>query len=97
MNSFGPHAEEVYEMTNYVATVIVKVDPQAHIDSKYYEYKKSIEAGKSATEVDLSPPTEAEIKLYVRNLVLARFPLDKEIKHVTVVEVAPEEEPDSRA
>jgi hypothetical protein len=32
-------------MTNYLATVKKKVDPQANIDSKYYEYKKSIEAG----------------------------------------------------
>ena len=83
-------------MTDYIATVKIKIDPQAHFDSKYYEYKKSIEAGKSATEADLNPPTEAEIKLYVRNLVLARFPLDKTIKNVNVVEVSPEEESDSK-
>jgi hypothetical protein len=82
-------------MTNYLATVKIKVDSQEHIDSKYYEYKKSIEAGKSATETNLSPPTESEIKLYVRNLVLARFPLGKEIEHVDVVGVSPEEESDN--
>ena len=76
-------------MTEYIATVKIKIDPQAHIDSKYYGYKKSLEEGKSVTEANLSsPPTEAEIKLYVRNLVLARFPLDKEIKHVSVLEVS---------
>lgn len=79
-------------MTNYLATVKIKIDPQAHIDSKYYQYKKSLDDGKSATEAGVSPPTEAEIKLYVRNLVLARFPLDKEIMHVDVVGVSPEEE-----
>jgi hypothetical protein len=82
-------------MSDYVATVKVKVDPQTHVDSKYYAYKKSIEAGKSATETNLSPPTEAEIKLYVINLVLARFPLDKEIKHVDVVDVSPGDESDN--
>lgn len=82
-------------MTDYVATVKVKVDPQTHVDSKYYAYKKSIEAGKSATETNLSPTTESEIKLYLINLVLARFPLDKEIKHVDVIEVSTEEESDN--
>jgi hypothetical protein len=76
-------------MTEYIATVKINIDPQAHIDSKYYGYRKSLEEGKSVTEANLSsPPTEAEIKLYVRNLVLARFPLDKEIKHVSVLEVS---------
>jgi hypothetical protein len=80
-------------MTEYIATVKIKIDPQAHIDSKYYGYKKSLEEGKSAAEANLSsPPTEAEIKLYVRNLVLARFPLDKEIKHVSILEVSSEDE-----
>jgi hypothetical protein len=78
-------------MTNYIATAKIKIDPQTHIDSKYYGYKKSMEAGKSATEANLSPPTEEEIKLYVKNLVFARFPLDNEIKHVAVAEVSPEE------
>ena len=79
-------------MTNYIATVKIEIDPQAHIDSKYYGYKKSLDDGKSATEAGVSPPTEAEIMLYVRNLVLARFPLDKEIKHIDVLEVSPEDE-----
>ena len=39
---------------------------------------------------------EEEIKLYVKNLVFARFPLDNEIKHVAVAEVSPEEESDSK-
>jgi hypothetical protein len=80
-------------MTEYIATVKIKIDPQAHIDSKYYDYKKSLDAGKSAAEANLSPPpTEAEIKLYVKHLVLARFPVDKEIKHVSVLEVSSEDE-----
>lgn len=83
-------------MTNYIATIKIKIDPQAHIDSKYYGYKKSMEAGKSAAEANLSPPTEDEIKLYVKNLVLARFPLDNEIRDVAVAEVSPEEESDSK-
>lgn len=41
-------------MTNYIATVKIKIDPQAHIDAKYGEYKKSLEKGKSATEAGLS-------------------------------------------
>ena len=39
---------EFWKMTNYIATVKIKIDPQKHIDSKYYGSKKSIEAGKSA-------------------------------------------------
>jgi hypothetical protein len=83
-------------MTEYIATVKIKIDPRAHIDSKYYGYKKSLEEGISTAEANLSsPPTEAEIKLYVRNLVLARFPLDREIKHVSVLEVSSEDEKES--
>ena len=82
-------------MSNYIATVKINVDPKVHIDSKYYEYKKSLDAGKSGAEAKLTPPTEAEIELYVRNLVLARFPIDKEIKHVTILEVSPAAEEES--
>jgi hypothetical protein len=60
-------------MTNYIATVKIKIDPQAHIEAKYEEYKKSLE---SATEADLSPPTEPEIKKYVTKVVLDRLSLD---------------------
>jgi hypothetical protein len=81
-------------MTNYITTVKIKIDPQTHIDSKYYEYKKSLDDGKSATEAGVSPPTEAEIKLYVRKLVLDRLSPDNEIRSVSVEGVTPEEESD---
>jgi phenylpyruvate tautomerase PptA (4-oxalocrotonate tautomerase family) len=79
-------------MTNYIATVKIKIDPQAHIEAKYEEYKKSQEAGKSATEADLIPPTDPEIKKYVTKVLLDRLSLDKEITHVSIVEVSPEDE-----
>jgi hypothetical protein len=79
-------------MTNYIATVKIKIDPQAHIEAKYEEYKKSLEAAKSATEADLSPPTETEIKKYVTKVVLDRLSLDKEITNVSIVKVSPEDE-----
>jgi hypothetical protein len=83
-------------MTNYIATVKVKIDPQTHIDAKYKQYKKSLGEGKSATEANLSPPTEAEIKLYVTKVVLDRLSLDKEITNVSIVEVSPEEGSDKQ-
>ena len=49
-------------MTNYIAIEKIKIDPQAHIEAKYEEYKKLLEAGKSATEAGLSPSTTPEIK-----------------------------------
>jgi hypothetical protein len=79
-------------MTNYIATVKIKIDPQAHIEAKYEEYKKLLEAGKSGTEADLSPPTEPEIKKYVTKVVLDRLSLDKEITNVSIVEVSLEDE-----
>jgi hypothetical protein len=79
-------------MTNYIVTVKIKIDPQQYIDSRYDEYKKSVESGKSTTEANLSPPNEAEIKLFVRKLVVDRFSLDNEIKNVYVAEVSQEEE-----
>jgi hypothetical protein len=79
-------------MTNYIATVKIKIDPQAHIDAKYEEYKKSLEKGKSATEAGLSPPTEAEMKLYVRKVVLDRLSPDNEIRSVSVEAVSAEDE-----
>ena len=82
-------------MTNYIATVKIKIDPQTHIDSKYNEYKKSLDEGKSATEAGMSPPTEAEIKLYIRKLVLDRLSPDNEIRSVSVEGVTPEEESDN--
>ena len=83
-------------MTNYIATIKVKIDPQTHIDATYEEYKKSLEGGKSGTEAGLSPPTEAEIKKYVTKVVLDRLSLDNEITNVSVVEVSPEIESDSK-
>jgi hypothetical protein len=79
-------------MTYYIATVKIKIDPQAHIDAKYEKYKKSLKKGKSATETDLTPPTEPEIKIYVTKVVLDRLSLDKEITNVSIVEVYPEDE-----
>jgi hypothetical protein len=79
-------------MTNYIATVKIKIDPQSHIEARYDEYKKSLEEGKSATEADLSPPTEPEIKKYVTKVVLDRLSLDKEITNVSIVEVSPADE-----
>jgi hypothetical protein len=70
-------------MTNYIVTVKIKIDPRAHIDAKYEEYKKSLTEGKSATEADLSPPTIREIKRYVTKVVLDRLSLDKEITNVS--------------
>jgi hypothetical protein len=79
-------------MTNYVATVKIKIDPRKHIEAKYEEYKKSLEAAKSATEANLSPPTESEIKKYVTKVVLDRLSPDKEITNVSIVKVSPEDE-----
>ena len=79
-------------MTNYIATVKIKIDPQAHIEAKYKEYKESLEEGKSATEAGLSLPTIPEIKKYVTKVVLDRLSLDKEITNVSIVEVSPEDE-----
>lgn len=79
-------------MTNYIVTVKIKIDPRAHIDAKYEEYKKSLTEGKSATEANLSPPTIPEIKRYVTKVVLDRLSLDKEITNVSIVEVSPEDE-----
>lgn len=77
-------------MTDYIATVKIRIDPQLHIDAKHDEYKKSLELGKSATGAGLSPPTEAEIKLYVRKVVrkvvLDRLSPDNEIKSDSVEE-----------
>jgi hypothetical protein len=84
-------------MTNYIATVKIKIDPQTHIDAKYEEYKKSLKKGKSATEADLSPPTEPEIKKYVTKVVLDRLSLDKEITNVSIVEISPEDEADKES
>jgi hypothetical protein len=84
-------------MTNYIATVKIKIDPRAHIDAKYEEYKKSLKKAKSATEADLSPPTEPEIKKYVTKVVLDRLSLDKEITNVSIVEVSPEDEADKES
>ena len=79
-------------MTDYIATVKIKIDPQTHIDAIYEEYRKSLKKGQSATEAGLRPPTEAEIKLYVRKVVLDRLSHDIEIRSVTVEAVSAEDE-----
>ncbi len=80
-------------MTDSIATVEIKIDPQSFLDVRYDQYKKSVEAGKPISEANLGlTTTKAMIEIYIRKLVQDRFPLDNEIKEVKVVKITHEEE-----